>query len=153
MVGQPMFLHCGAISWGRVLRGNNAAFLEQVFSHFLLYPQANWALVVPIVYILGPCGSLQRTLLWGWEFLLPLHTPQVLQPEVWRLSFPMLEPWVAWSVLLPVVPLVYLCKNVGLPAWPAVAHLSSPPATLPWVLSALAAHLCPSYQSEWMFLL
>ena len=29
------------------------------------------------VYILGPCGSLQRTLLWSWEFLLPPQPPQV----------------------------------------------------------------------------
>ena len=30
--------------------------------------------VVGLVYILGPCGSLQQTLLWGWE-LLPLPQP------------------------------------------------------------------------------
>ena len=29
------------------------------------------------VYILGPLGSLQRTLLWGWEFLPPPQPPQV----------------------------------------------------------------------------
>ena len=29
------------------------------------------------VYILGPCGSLQWTLLWGWQFVPPPQTPQV----------------------------------------------------------------------------
>ena len=29
------------------------------------------------VYVLGPCGSLQWTLLWGWEFLPLLQLPQV----------------------------------------------------------------------------
>ena len=40
---------------------------------------------------------------------------------------------------------VYLCANVGPQCLPA--------ATLPWVLSAPAACLHPSYRSGWMFLL
>ena len=51
------------------------------------------------VYILGPCGSLQGTLLWGWEFL-PLvpQPPQVFSISGLRLYFPSLEPWVVRSV-------------------------------------------------------
>ena len=41
------------------------------------------------VYVLGPCGSLQWTLLWGWEFL-PLcpQPPQVFSIRGLRLYFP-----------------------------------------------------------------
>ena len=54
------------------------------------------------VYTLGPCGSLEQTLLWGWEFLLlPPQPPQVFSIRGLRLYFPELEPWVAWSVSLP----------------------------------------------------
>ena len=41
------------------------------------------------VYILGPCSSLQRTLLWDWEFLLLLpQPPQVFSIIGLRLYFP-----------------------------------------------------------------
>ena len=40
-------------------------------------------------YILGPYGSLQLTLLWGWEFLLlPPQPPQVFQSVVWGFISP-----------------------------------------------------------------
>ena len=77
------------------------------FSHFLHYPQANWvghcgadSQVSGFVYILGCCGSLQRPLLWVWEFLLLRQPPQVFQSKVLKLYFPDLEPWVVQSVLL-----------------------------------------------------
>ena len=55
-----------------------------------------------LAHTLGPCGSLQRTLLWGWEFLLMPQSPQVFfQSEVLRLYYPALEFWVVWSVSLP----------------------------------------------------
>ena len=55
-----------------------------------------------LVHALGPCGSLQRPLLWGWEFLLlPPQPPRVFSIRGLRLHFPALEPWVAWSTLLP----------------------------------------------------
>ena len=53
-----------------------------------------------------------------------------------RLYFPELEPWVAWSALIPTVCLVYLCANVGLPgatrrsACPALCHSESGPLSL-----------------------
>ena len=51
------------------------------------------------VHTLGPCGSLQRTLLWDWEFLLlPPQPPQEFSVSGLRLYLPAPEPWVAWSV-------------------------------------------------------
>ena len=57
-----------------------------------------------LVHPLGPCGSLQWTLQWGWECLLLLpQSPWVFSIRGLRLYFPALEPWVAWSVLLPCI--------------------------------------------------
>ena len=68
--------------WGRGLRGSSAA-----------------SRVGGLVCVLGPCGSLQWTLLWGWEFLLlPPQPPQVFSFSGLRRYFPMLELWVVWSV-------------------------------------------------------
>ena len=53
-----------------------------------------------------------------------------------RLYFPALEPWVAWSALLPAVCPVYLCVNVGprgathCSACPALHHSESGPLSL-----------------------
>ena len=69
-----------------------------------------------LLHTLGPCGSLQRPLPWGWESLLLLpQPPGALSIRGLRLYFPELEPWVAWSALLPAVRLVYLseCGAVG----------------------------------------
>ena len=55
-----------------------------------------------LVHALGPCGSLQQPLLWGWEFLLlPPQPPRVFSIRGLRLYFPELEPWVAQSASLP----------------------------------------------------
>ena len=40
-------------------------------------PSGGDSCVDGFVYILGPCGSLQQTLLCWWEFLLPLQPPQI----------------------------------------------------------------------------
>ena len=54
------------------------------------------------VHAPGPCGSLQWSLLWGWEFLLlPPQPPWVFSIRGLRLYFPTLKPWVAWSASLP----------------------------------------------------
>ena len=81
------------------------------------------------VYVLGPCGSLQRTLLCGWEFLLlSPQPPQVFSVGGLRLYFPSLEPWVVGlshpQLFLPV----YRHVNVG--------PLAPPATALPRVLSA-----------------
>ena len=111
-------------------------------------------------HTLGPCGSLQRPVLWGWEFLLLLpQPPRAFSIRGLRLYFPELEPWVTQSLLRsPPFVVVYLCGNVGpqgllvvrLPA-PFVPHSASlGPARATRVLSTPAAHLRPSYQSGWM---
>ena len=66
-----------------------------------------------LVHALGPCGSLQGPLLFGWEsLLLPPQPPRAFSIRGLRLYFPTLEPWVAWSASLPAVCWV-ICANVG----------------------------------------
>ena len=120
------------------------------FQHFPCFPQADCALsgadsqVDGFVYILGPCGPLQQTLLWDWELLPLLQPPQSFYSQgVWVFSFPH---WNLGSTvcLAPQVCFpVYWCRNVG-PTHPPAAVLSPPLAP--------AAPLCSSYQSGWMFL-
>ena len=75
------------------------------------------------------------------------HTHRFLQPEVLRLYFPALEPWVLWSVWLPSCSSQFIHMNVGPPDLPAAVlptsvcqllpHPPSPSATaLLRVLSA-----------------
>ena len=62
------------------------------------------------VYVLGPCGSLQRTLLWGWEFLLlPPQPPQEFSIRGLRLYFPVLGLWVVWSISLSSCSSQFIC--------------------------------------------
>ena len=53
------------------------------------------------VYVLGPCGSLQRTFLWSWSPCHHHNSHRILQPDVLRLYFPTLELWVVLSISLP----------------------------------------------------
>ena len=89
------------------------------------------------VYILGPCGSLQQTLLQGWEFLLLPQPLQIFPVRSFQALFPCSGTVGCAVCLTPQLSLpVYPHANVGPP---------SPPATaLPLVLSAPAAHLHPS---------
>ena len=88
-----------------------------------------------LVHALGPCGSPQWTLLWGWEFLLlPPKPPLVFSIRGLRLYFRMLELF----VLSPVPPAAALLASCSF-AYPApqAATLLGPPAvTLLRVLSA-----------------
>ena len=77
-------LHGGAICGGGVREGT--MLLAWLSAHFQSFPPLPTSKLGPpgadsrvggFVYILGPCGSLQRTLLRGWKFLQPLHPPQV----------------------------------------------------------------------------
>ena len=67
--------------WKRGLRGNNATCSAPHFQSLPPLPTSNLgppdadSQVGAFVYILGPCGFLQQTLLWGWEFLLCHPTP------------------------------------------------------------------------------
>ena len=97
-----------------------------------LGPSGAGSWVGGLAHALGPCGSLQRPLLWGWEsLLLPLQPPRALSIRGLRLYFQELEPWVAQSASLPTVRPVYLCANVGprgathCSACPALRHSES----------------------------
>ena len=133
--------------WGRGSRGNALAWLLAGFQSLAPLPTSklghsgadSW--VGGFVCILGPCGS-------------PMNSPVRLgvspaastptgffQSEVLRLYFPVLEPWVAWSISLPRFFLpVYPHANMGLPPLPA--YTVSPT----WSSSCCLA-MCPLHSS------
>ena len=105
------------------------------------------------VHTLGPCGSLQGTLLWGWEFFLLLpQPPQVFSLRGLRLYFPAWSPGLRGLLRSPPFLRVYLCMNAGPWGLPATTSLGPPAPPLLRVLSAPAACLRPFYRSGWMFL-
>ena len=88
-------LHGGAICGGGVREGT--MLLAWLSAHFQSFPPLPTSKLGPpgadsrvggFVYILGPCGSLQRTLLRGWKFLQPLHPPQVFTVWGFEALFP-----------------------------------------------------------------
>ena len=91
---------------------------------------------VGFVYILGPCGSLQQTFLWSWEFLLLLpQPPQAFSVKGFEPLFPRAGALgcvvcLAPQLFLPVYPNV----NVEPPSPPAA---TGPPPLLtyspPWL--------------------
>ena len=101
-----------------------------------------------LLHALGPCGSLQQALLWGWEFLLLSPQPlQVFSVRVLRLYFPALELWVVQSVTQSTsccfagqLQLYLLCSTIHHLAWPTSLHLAESPL-------CLAACLGLSYSS------
>ena len=114
-----------------------------------------------LVHTLGPCGSLQRPLLWGWEsFLLLPQPPRAFSIRGQRLYFPAMEPWVTPSALLPAILPCLSVRECGA-AWsasgqtacpfcPTLCHSQSDHGhTSPLCPSA---HLRPSYWSGGMFL-
>ena len=136
-----------------------------VFSHFPCYPQSNWALLVLIprwvgfVYVLGPCRSLQWTLLWVWEFL-PLlpKPPRCFQSEVLRLYFPRWNSALCSLSCSPIVPPGLSAHKCGLPS-PQVTTLSGLPAAAlpapvlqlpPLLESSLPSCLSPPLLLVWM---
>ena len=84
--------------------------------------------VCGFVYVPGPCGCLQWTLLWGWEFLLLLQHPQVFSAGGFEALF-LHAGTLSCSVCLAPQSflLVYPHANVGL--------LRPPATSLPQVLS------------------
>ena len=106
--------------WGRGPRGNRAACsalcwfsITSPATHNQIGPFWCWCPVGGLVHALGPCGSLQGTLLWGWEFLLlPPQPPQVFSVNGLRLYFPILEPWVVWSVSLTIWSSWFICMRM-----------------------------------------
>ena len=164
-----MLLHCGPVCGGGVREGTISLFSSCLaFSHFpllptsILGPSGADSRVDVFVYVLGPCGSLQQALLWGWEFLPPPQPPQIFSVRHFEALFPCAGPLGCLVSLAPqLFFLVYAHTNVG----PLLRHLQ---ACLPrssshlFALSPLhptcqsspfLACLHPSYWSGWMFLL
>ena len=96
---------------GRGPRGNNNGRLSASFQSFPLLPTSKLgpsgadSQVDGFVYILGPCGSLQRILLWGWEFL-PLlpQPPKVFTVRFWGFISLHWNPGLGSLSCSPVVP-------------------------------------------------
>ena len=113
-----------------------------------------------LVHTLGPCGSLQQPLLWGWKSLLLLpQPPGVFSIRGLRLYFPELEPWVTCSASLPVRPglSVSECGAAGsasgqtaCPFGPTLRQSRSRQGHLGPLRPGARLH--PSYQSGCMFL-
>ena len=96
-------------TWGRGREGAMVpASLSTRFQSFTrlptikLGPSGAGSRVGGLVHALGPCGSLQWPLLWGWEsLLLPPQPPRMVSIRGLRLYFPALEPWVSIPRRLP----------------------------------------------------
>ena len=154
-------LHCDTVCGGGVQEGAMAlAPLSAGFQPLPLLPTIKLGLsgaasqVGGFVCILGPCRSLQWTLLWGWEFLLlPPESPQVFSLRGLRLYFPTLELRVGQSV----TPSTRCCLTGQLQLCPphsTIRHLAGfPSRSLDTRPHHPAARLRPCYRSGWMFLL
>ena len=91
------------------------------------------------VHAPGPCGSLQRPLLRGWESLLLLsQPPRVFSIRGLRLYFPSWSPGLHSLLCSPLSIPIYLCVRVGLRILPDTL-----PAPVSATLSpALSVYLC-----------
>ena len=117
------------------------------------------------MYILGSCGSLQSSLLWGWEFLPPSQPPQIFtarsfEAVVLHTGTLGCTVYLAPQLFLPAYP----HTNVGPPAatWPAPVFqpppccVSSPPLLPVWMsVSSLTPWLLDSFifWQFWLFFL
>ena len=140
--------------WGRGLKGTMVlALVSAGFQSLPLLPiiklgtsgADSW--VDGFMYVLGSCGSLQQTLLWGWEFLpLPPQPPQVFN-QWFEALFPH-----AGTLSCTV------CRRVSQLLPCGQLHLCPPHSTVRY-LAESASHclgvcpLRPSYRSGWLFLL
>ena len=94
------------------------ARLSLAFSHFLCYPQANWALLILIHRWVGLCtfwdpGGLSNKLSCeAGNFSCCCNRYRFLQPEFLRLYFPMLGPWIVWSISLPSCSSQFICTQM-----------------------------------------
>ena len=119
------------------------ALLSASFQSLSHLPTSKWgpsgtgSRVSGFVYILGPCGSLQWTLLWGWSFSHHTHFPQVFSVRGFEALFSCTGTLGCIICLTPqLFLLVYLHANVE-PSSPSATTLPGPPASaLQWVLSA-----------------
>ena len=93
------------------------------------------------VYVLGPCGPLQWTLLWGWAFLPPCNPYRFYDQRFWDFIFP------CWNTGLCGLS----CSSVILPGYlhTKVGPLGLPPppccqSSLSWLRSP---HLLPVWMN------
>ena len=99
-----------------------------------LGPSGAGSRVGGLVNALGPCGSLQRPLLWGWEFLLlPPQPPRVFSVRGLRLYFPTLEPWLG--------PALHPCRL----SWVIYAWMWGRGGATPALLALFSATLSPAF--------
>ena len=146
--------------WRRGPRGNNATCLafsrlsvtsstthEQIGSFWCCFPVSGF------VYILGPCGSLQWTLLWGWEFLLPLQPPHIFLVKGFEALFAHVGILVLHGLSYsPVVPVGLSARKCGT-TQSTSCHLacpSHPTTALSWVLSTPSGCPSPPFLQVWM---
>ena len=95
-----------------------------------------------LVYVLGPCGSLQWTLLWGLEFLPLLQPPQDFRVRGFEAFFPSAGT-LGYSVSCsPVFPPTLSACKCGT-SQSSSCHFAVCPLTP-------AMHFCPSYQYQWI---
>ena len=163
-----MSLRCGAVCGGGVQKGTmSSAQLSAIFQSLPLLPTNKLgpsgadSQVCGLVYFLGPCGSLLRTLLCeAGSFFWCHNVHRFFQSEVLRLYLPAVLPWVAWSVLFAS------CSSwfIHMQMWncplcqllPPLVHQLTlcPPlaAALPRILSTPVTCFLPSYWSGRMFL-
>ena len=107
------------------------------------------------VYVLGPCGSLQQTLLWGWEFVLLPQPPQIFTVGGLESLFPLAGALGCVICLAPQFFLpVYLHANVGpldLPATLLPDLVLQPPCSLGSSPLRLPVSLPPTGLGECFF--
>ena len=120
-----MSLCCGTVCGGGVREGTMALAPLSAGSQSLppvttikLGPSSADSRVCGFVYVIGPCGCLQRTLLWGWEFLLLApQPPQVFSVTGFEVLFLCAGSLGCAVCLAPQLFLLfYLHANVGLPS-------------------------------------
>ena len=135
--------------WGRRLRGNSAACstvcwfsVPSPATHNQIGPFWCWFLVGWVCVCSRILGSLQRTLLWGWEFLLLLPQP----PQVFSVrGFEALFPWTGSLdcavYLLPSCSSQFICRRM----WDH--PVCQPP---PYCESSLPGCPSPPFLQVWM---
>ena len=144
--------------WGRGVRGNNVTLFALCWFSVTSPTTLNqigpfwcWFLVGGFVYILGPCGSLQWTLLWVWVFLPPPQPPQVFSVRGFEDLFLHVGTLGCVVCFAPkLFLLVYLHAVVGLPTLPATASTTPVLQPLPCGESSLPGCLSPPLLLVWM---
>ena len=122
-----MWLHCDSVCEEGVQEGTVS--LAPLCASFQSLPRLPTIKLGPsgadswmggFVYILGPCGSLQWTLLWAWEFLLLPQPPHMFLVRGFKALFPRTGILGCAVCLTPQLFLpFYLHAHVGLPGLPA----------------------------------